>query len=315
MQRNEAIRLPAGKVAILLLAFSITACQRSDPSLGTAPSTPPAPKGVQLAEFPAAENTFRLAIGECNESACPIQVELITGHQVTDTYTLPVESVNAQFRTEKVDENWGAESGLTAWATGEEGNYVSTTARTVRLASDTIGLVVSQLSGFEHLNRHHTLLLARDGKLVAAWQGVQPEGPAWAATEVTGTGLLYIQGFDHGYESQPDTLSVVSIVWNPDTQQIDEQPLPNADAPVYLVSAGTYATDAEARSARGSLANCLPGWWAVLDAHEYSEAAKGTLILGRVFAQREAAERVMQTAAACDPSVKASMREVQRRGG
>lgn len=312
MQRNEAIRPPAGKVAILLLAFVATACQRSDPSAGTATSAPPpAPKGVQLAQFPAGQNSFRLVIGECKESACPIQVELISGDRVTDTYTLPVESVNAQSRTEKVDENWGAESGLSAWATGEEGNYVSTTARTVRLASDTTGLVVSQLSGFEHLNRQHVLLLARDNKLIAAWQGAQPEGPAWAATEVTEAGLLYIQGLDHGYESQPDTLSITRLAWNPNTQQIDEQPLPAADVPVYWVSAGTYASEARAREERGSLANCLPGWWAVLDAHEYSGAAQGTLILGRVFAQREAAERVIKMIAACDPSVKPSVREVR----
>src|SRR5262245_20581302 len=116
-------------------ALLAASCQQSaeTPAAATPAAATPAPTvappaGVLLADFPAAPNAFRLVIGECKDT-CPVRVERLVSGQVRDSYTLPVEVTTQQFTVEKVDENWGAEPGIDAWATGEEGNYVSTAAR------------------------------------------------------------------------------------------------------------------------------------------------------------------------------------------
>jgi hypothetical protein len=263
-------------------------------------------QSILLREFALPPHFMRLSIGACQES-CPVQVELLQQGQLLDTHILPVAASGNQSTEETVDEYWGADPGLTAWAIGEEESYVSTTARLVQVAPGTLGLLLTQRFGFEHVKRAHVLLLVQQGKLVPAWEASEAPGPHPTTTLVAPDGkpgFVFVDVTDRTSEESVDVMAVSQVFQAAATAKPTQQVLPRPDFPLYLLHTDAYSSASEARGARDA---CLAGLW-VLDGGTYRQG-QGAAFLGALFTQRKAAEQVQQTIAQCDPNARSSIDE------
>jgi hypothetical protein len=181
---------------------------------------PRAGRAVVLQTFHAGQFVLELVIAECRQSECPMEVRLRSGGRVVDRVALPVAARSRRAQAEIVDEIWGADPGLTAWATGVENSHVSTAARMLRLAPQTTALLVSQRYGFEHVKRNHLVILPRAGKLTIAWKVEEGAGPTWSATRtIRGQSgrrheVVYENGFYEPEEDAADRLDVARLRWD-----------------------------------------------------------------------------------------------------
>jgi hypothetical protein len=262
----------------LILITILASCSRR----GDTGAPVEARQGV-LESLPASNPRFELAIDNCANGLCPVQVRLLDAGKIVDIAGLPVAAHSQQVRPEDVTSLWGADLGLTAWASGDRGAYVSTAVRLVQLTSQTTALLVTQRHGYEHLKRDHVLLAPADGKLKTLWSAKEPDGTTWSATRIVpspggpGEAVVHISGFFYPVENLPDKLQVKSIQWDSAAGRIREDILPSARMPLFVLNAGLYDNVVEARKARTHNDQCL-GSYFVLDTSPFPE------LRGRRFA-------------------------------
>jgi hypothetical protein len=284
--------------------------------------------GLTLIPFPAASanrvlQTFHtrrfvldLAIADCRSSECPIQVRLRAARRVIDRVTLPVAASSQGTTAETTDTLWGADADRTAWATGEENDYVSTAARLLQLAPQSTALLVSQRYGFEHLKRNHLVILPRAGKLRIVWKAEEGSGPTWSATQILGSPdrreIIYFRGFFDPDENTAERLDAVRLSFLAASARLRETAVPTHTMPLYLLNLGIHETVAQAREARSANAYCLAPYW-ILDASRFRASASGKAIVGMLYATREAAEQAARSVRRCTPGVKARVVTVAKR--
>src|SRR5262245_15632523 len=272
----------------------------------------PSGKTANLQRFPADKYSFDLVIAPCRSGECPVQVWLRQQGKVLDRFTLPVSAHTQRATTETVDDVWGADVGLKAWATGVESRYVSTVGRTATVASGKTGLLVTQNFGFEHRKRAHVFLLPSDGKLAAAWSYQEQSGPTWTSTELIASNtkgiqdIVHFRGFRDPDDDVPERLDVMRVSWDAASAGLRETPLPDRVTPLYLASVGTYKSLTDARQARLANGYCLGAYW-VLDAARFPAVSGGKAVLGRVYTRREAADAEARSTKECLPTVASSV--------
>jgi hypothetical protein len=271
-------------------------------------------KAIVLQTFHAGTFELDLAIAKCRSSECPIQVRLLRQGHVVDRVTLPVAAASQRAKAETVDPLWGAETGLKAWATGAEGEYVSTVGRVLTVAPRTTGLLVSQRFGFEHLKRNHLVILPRDSRLSVVWKAEEGAGPTWSATQILpkgageGEDIAYFRGFSEPAENEADRVDAVRLSWNAVSANFQETPLPDRATPLYLLNLGVYEGIAKAREERFANAYCLSPYW-ILDASSFPGLSGGKAVVGMVYTQRASADAAARSVKTCLPSVTASVLE------
>jgi hypothetical protein len=269
---------------------------------------------VVLQTFHAGRFAFDLAIAECRSSECPVEVRLLTQGHVVDHVTLPVAAHAQHAKAETVDALWGADVGLKAWATGVEGDYVSTAGRVVTVAPRTVALLVTQRFGFEHLKRNHLVILPRDGKLSIAWKAEEGAGPSWSATQILDnrTGerqdIAYFRGFLEPVEGAADRLDAVRLSWNVASASFRETDLPDRTTPLYLLNLGVYEAAAKARQERFANAYCLSPYW-ILDASRFPEGTGRNAVIGMLYAKRASADTAARSVKNCLSGVAASVKK------
>jgi hypothetical protein len=268
-------------------------------------------KTVVLQTFRSGTVAFDLAIAACRASECPVRVQLVIKGKVVDSFTLPVAAHSQRPKAETVDPLWGADVGLRAWATGVEGQYVSTVGRPLTVASGTTGLLVTQRFGFEHLKRNHLFVVPRAGKVAVVWKAEEGAGPTWSATHILDNArgtqdIAYFRGFSEPSETTADRLDAIRLSWNEASATFRETPLPDGGTPLYLLSLGTYETVAQARHERFANAYCLSPYW-VLDASRFSGVSGGNAVVGMLYVQRAMADSAARSVKECLPSVNPSV--------
>lgn len=236
---------------------------------------------LQLKQFTTKIGEYELGIAQCTNEGCPFVVRWRVGGKVVSTVQMPIQAATQQTETEPVDLDWGADPGLQAWGTGEENNYVSTTARLVLLDSTTTGLLVTQHYGFEHLKRSHRLITLQANKLVFAWSFDESAGPTWSATSVLNQNsdnkiILYwaFPSIDH--PSKPDTLSVTLLQWDTVHQKLIPKLGINA---AKILAVGEFNSAIEARKHK---VDCLAPYL-VLSTKLVSRSPKDKRVLGKVY--------------------------------
>lgn len=222
---------------------------------------------------------------------------------MVDSVALPMAAYSDEASAETVDALWGADSGLQAWATGSEQNYVAVAIRLVKLAPSTEGLLVTQRYGFEVLKRQHVLLVREGDKLNRAWSADDPEGPAWSKTallpEAGGSqAIAYWNGFLPGSKAEADQISVEKLTWDRAARSVASAPLPDASTPLLLTVAGEYGSIAQARAARAVKGDCLAGFF-VLSTAGYAVLPTGKTVVAAVEVARSAAESLAGAAEGC----------------
>jgi hypothetical protein len=205
----------------------------------------------------------------------------------------------------------GADSGLKAWATGEESDHAATVARVLRLAPQTTALLVSQQYGFEHVKRNHLVILPRAGKLTIAWKAEEGAGPTWSAPQIIRGQkggrheVVYLRGFYEPEEDAADRLDLARLRWDDASERLRETALPARNEPLYRLDLGTHDTAAQARQAR-SMNFCLSPYL-VLDASHFRAGGGGKAMIGMLFASRAQAEKAARDVKKCQPDATVSV--------
>jgi hypothetical protein len=305
-QRQRFPNVLSTFVVLLALLDPAVAREASPPASGG--------KAAVLQIFHAGHFDLDLAIAECRSSECPIQVRLLRQGRVVDRVVLPVASSSRRARAESVDQDWGADPGLKAWATGVEGKYVSTVARLLTVGPQTTGLLVSQRFGFEHVGRIHLLVLPRDSKLDVVWKAERVSDRTWDATQIVGDPagegqeIVYFQvasGFD---EDTADHFDAIRLRWDAASRRFRESPLPTPAMPLYLLNLGVYEDVAKARKEHFANSYCLSSYW-IFNAGSFPGLSGGQTVIGKVYAQRSSAEAAARAVETCLPSITTSVLE------
>lgn len=232
----------------------------------------------------------------------------LRGGARSDALLLPWPASSDRFSTERVSGSWGAVDLLapdgvdTAWASGDESAYVSTSMRAVTLPGGRQGVVVDQLSGFDHLVRAHLLAVVVKGQLreVQRWVGVG--APEVTAVAVTATDVVFERGFLSGEPNEPDEVEFTSFRFDDATGKLVEK---REKSRVFTVVWGSFSSVASARAAYSSarLAGsrpCLSDMWVI---GQQSSAIIGARTVRRKWAYAAAA-RIRACSARLHPVVR-----------
>jgi hypothetical protein len=168
---------------------------------GRAPAPPRQADGSWLlASLPAgAAGTVDVVLAPCGAAACPVRVRLRDGAGVRDSAAVEWESVVAAPRRDMVlasvigiGDPLAVDAPVPAWTTGADEDAISTYARAVDLGPSTVGVLVHQSGGVEHVKRLHYVFVARDGRLTRAWRGWEGQGPTGSYVDtITTAGSAY----------------------------------------------------------------------------------------------------------------------------
>jgi hypothetical protein len=209
-----------------------------------------------LSTFPGIGGlSFALAPGACSGTTCAALVQLRRNGQVIDTSALDFAASSAEFRKATAEKTMGAgdplASGqLPAWIAGDGETTVATTARSMKLSPEEIGLLVDQSGGFEHVKRRHYLFAAIDDELRRIWTGEEGAGPAWSATILVDAGdgraqdIVYLTGFQPG-GADPDAINAKRYHWDAAQKMVIELP----PGPLHGVVVGDFGNVDAARTA------------------------------------------------------------------
>ena len=305
---KSATRIEAGSAMFLMLLLASGCGSRPAPaSSGSSSASPsaqsPAPSGrVVLGTVPAAGGAFEVSVAPCTSNGCAIDVRWMEKALPVASFTEPIRATTQTTRREPVDVLWGADPGLQAWASGTESDYVAIAARPVQLDASTVGLLVTQRFGFDHLKRGHRLLVRRGGQLSAVWEMDEAPGATWSATEVIAPAaggpaqIALSDGRFAAESSNADRLTVSLLAW--DASAATLLPVTPTGASVTALLVGTSDSVAHVRARRTANLSCLQSLW-VLGPESVSAIGAGRAGLGMVFASRAHAEDEGRRLASC----------------
>jgi hypothetical protein len=304
-------RFIANSFLILLpLAALVSGCNRSETTSSaktdTAAYTPAATKYLALERFETKRGAFELGIAPCTAEACVYEVRWLEANKLVSSIAMPVAATDQKTQREVTGLDWGADPGLQAWATGEESAYVSTVARPVNLDAETVGLLVTQHYGFDHLKRLHRLVVLRNGKLAMAWDFDEGAGPAWSATAVLATEpagrvALFYGFYNYDTPSKADQLGVTRLRW--DNTQWQLIPDPGGKVATVL-TAGSFDSPGDARKFKTTdTKGCLSSYM-VLSSNTIKTLPQGRTVLGKVFSLDDRGQIELDKKALLDCGVK-----------
>jgi hypothetical protein len=284
-------------------------------ALARSPTHPPSAeddKPIVLETFHAGNLDLDLTMQPCRLHECPIHVRLLEAGHVVDHVALPVAPSSRRIKAEAVDQDWGADQGLTAWRSGFEADYVGTVGRLITVAPQTTGLLVSQRHGFEPVKREHLVVLPRHGKLRVIWKAEQSPGATWNATHILpgsatrGQDIAYFQGSIDPAGSAADRFEAVRLRWDGASASFHATPLPDAAMPLYLLSLGTYESASKAREERAMRSFCLSPYW-VLDVSAFPIKSNAGALIGKIYMRRSQADAAARQVKGCLPSIRPSV--------
>jgi hypothetical protein len=261
---------------------------------------------------------FALAPGTCAGTPCAAVVQLRRNGEVLDSVPLDFAASPPQLRKEIAGKTIGAgdpladDQDLPAWIAGEGETTVATAARSMKLAPEESGLLVSQSGGFEHVKRRHYLFAAVDNKLKRVWTGEEGAGPAWSATILVDAAsgraqdILYLTGFQPG-GGEPDTIDARRYQWDPAGKVLIEAP----PGPLYGVIVGDFANPDLARTA--SAQPCLSAY-STVRARDLGLAGS-RIVLAAVTPQKSLADAALKQTDNCPKALTGRTMEVNLAAG
>jgi hypothetical protein len=189
-------------------------------------------------------------------------------------------------------------------------------ARTVELALDATGFLVTQRAGVEHPTRAHWLLLGRSRKLKTIWSADEGGAPSTMTTRVLPTGtshhndIAVIETYTPPLEAA-DKLLATRLHLEPSTGAIVKSALPDSKSSLFLLRVGQFKTAEEAYNARGSDGCLAP--FGVLQASLFPGLNVREFFLGMVLARREDAAVLVGNSGECARAPKPALIEYAAR--
>lgn len=273
-----------------------------------------------LAEIPVAGGDLRyeVAAGNCVQRECPVVVLLLGGSHTFDHRALEKSSSSSNFtkRVAKREDGVGdpahLNASVTVWGSGDEDDDATVLAvRPFRLTRDFTGILIDQRTGFEHVKRWHTLLAAKDNKLIELWKGSEGAGPTYSTAAVIETpdgrqALLFYSVFFYPGDEAPDKLHIEALVYDAGRGRMAPY-----NSEMSIVRLGPYPSVAEARGARSACKSSGVSLW-VLPAKGFPHGRDDEYVLVTVASTRVAGRAAEAELRKCLPSAKLSLFGLKR---
>ena len=274
----------------------------------------PTPDGEYLlATFPAStgrESTYEVRLAPCGAPACPVSVRLLSGTTVVDMAAVEWESIVEQpSQTEQgaaltgVGDPLELHRNISTWQTGEGEDAVATVARSVALGPSSMGLLVHQGGGAEHVKRLHYLFVANGQRLSEAWKGWEGQGMTSSTVDtmdVDGDGnpeiLFWRFGSSDGLVSD---WSLTVHRWNVQQMRLEDVSETAKGPSLFAIVAGPFATPDAATTFLTNHRNCLPPFQVI---RTPERGASGFAVAG-ITARQPLAVDASRALRACDSSV------------
>jgi hypothetical protein len=282
-----------------------------------------------LETFATGAFQYQVVVAPCvRKEECLVVVNLLKNGKRVDQKPLPQAAENRKFERKPISPAWtsmlfNAAPELRVWESGYENAYVGILARAVPLDAAHVGLLVTQLTGFDVLHRDHALYVVDEGKLKEIWSFSDSAPPVSSAVyPVTRQGQNYLlfwedrQGYPEG-ENVPDTHRASLLAWRADKKTVESVTLPTKEISLYAAAAGFYPGAVQARQAAEKIecpANLeLPApvtadrrpYVAIflLATADYPQLAhKEKVFLGNVFFTPEEAQEYQEGLKRCTPA-------------
>ena len=211
----------------------------------------------------------------------------------------------------------GADLEAKSWASDDDRCDINLAARSVDLAPQRTGLLLTQIMGSEYRYRGHDLYLAQGDRLRDIWNHTEPvtadertKTRVIAAAEPGRQDIAYIE-VTRTRVAVAAHIAAKRLHLDTATGEIVETPLPDEKAALYLVQVGSYDS---AKTALRVSSKCL----APLDVWPGSlhpELGLPRFFYGAMFALRKDAEAAVADLAACPELPKANIFEQRKTGG
>ena len=281
------------------LVSMIPACGAAGPS-----------KGGALQSIPiAGDASYEIAILECSESGCPIEVRLVRAEETIARASLDWPASTREVYPSEITRELGIGDPFDppraeALVAGEESNAVAVLGRPVRLTPELTALLVDQAVGFDHVTRRHYVFVARDGALERIWTGREGQGPTYTATAIRAVAadrdeVLYFDQLSLASGATFDELTVSALAWDAGSRALQQEPARG----LHAVVLGPYPDASAARQEPLCLAGFL-----VLPADRLLTV--GGAALAAITGSESAASATRESLASCTDRLAAQIVEV-----
>lgn len=221
-----------------------------------------------LEKFPADAFQYRLevrpAVFREGLKEYPMAVSLYRNGKRVDRRILPKAAESLDFEKRAIASHWAipdaSAAKLAAWESGVEQHSLGTLARTVKLGRRGMGLLVSQLDGFDRLFRAHVLYGVEKGKLKEIWSFSETIGRGWQwsfVEPVTRNGqdfLVFrrgVQNYAFASDEEPDTVEIELLDWQ--AGSLKTASLPTREFTLHVVWIASYPDAIKARQVAENL--------------------------------------------------------------
>ena len=216
-----------------------------------------------------------------------------------------------------IGEVLGADLDAKSWATDDDRCDINFAARSVDLAPQRTGLLLTQIMGSEYRYRSQDLYLAQSDRLRRIWSHAEPD----TADERTKTRIIaagepgrqdvaYIE-LTRTREAVAAHFAAKRLHLDIATGEIVESPLPDENAALYLVQVGSFNS---AKAALRVSSKCLAPF-DVWRGSLHPDLRLPRFFNGAMFALRRDAEAAVAGLAACPELPKANIFEQRSTGG
>lgn len=295
----------------LLVTFLLIACPSQSATFGqTSKQTKIPQKYSTIIRFDSSFDfpwTYRITVAKAG-NLYPINVELLKHDTVINSIALKWSADSEPIERTILNESYGATDPLqsdpeqSAWRIGSDENGVGVAAHIAKLTSHKRGLLVSQLAGFDHLKRTHSLFVVENGKLHRAWMSDEGAGPTWSAVFAVhsqkGDRIIYFRGFQPDFGNLPDQFDAFSLNWDEKKGTLK----PTSLVGLYGVIAGFFKTAEEARQLKLNSGECFYSFW-VLPAQRFKLVGKGGFALAAITTDLHLAELTAEKTKKCTEHV------------
>jgi hypothetical protein len=253
------------------------------------------------------EQRLRTVLGDCDDSGCRIDVQLLEKDTLLDSRALPWRAPQASPARAPLDLSGGVGDPMQpnvasqAATVGEENGAVTVYVESVRLGAAGQGLLVHLIAGFEHIKRSRQLFVAAGQKLASAWQHEEAQGPARTLVEVIdvnsdGADELRTWTFTGPDWLLVDSVHLETLSWDADRQLMRARPPASLISSVVLRE---FGNEEAARAGQRQLGATCPEW--MLFAPRTFGSASAKYWIGALTAHPELMEQALARARQCAP--------------
>lgn len=232
-----------------------------------------------------------------DQNECQLEIILRDAKKIISAYKFGAKMTDFKLPPKK-------ESNDTEYSSGEGEAGTELKVREIQLDNKLKGLLVTQVTGFEHVHREHFVFAAIKNKMVKAWSANEGAGgPVTSEVAILSSddnidGLLYQKQFfmSDSKNGIADEWTIKYYQWNSLKMKLEET---KNKISVWAMVVGTFKEFEGAIDFKFEKLKCLKNYF-VLETSKYKKLEKAYYIVGLLFTDKKKAEEALAKAYACD---------------